>query len=86
MEHTRTTRATFGRQRSSILDIHTTNDVRNSVAIEPTHYNSLDFGWKGSLLGAPVSIDLGYEVYDPTVGGSDAGLFGFIGWRYEFKP
>ena len=70
----------------SRLDIHGANDVRNTVASDPTHYNSLELGWKGSLLGQPVSLDLGYEVYDPTVGARDSGLFGFIGWRYEFKP
>jgi hypothetical protein len=70
----------------SRLDIHGTDDVRNTVAANPTHYNSLELGWKGSLLGEPVSFDLGYEVYDPTVGARDSGPFGFIGWRHDFKP
>jgi len=70
----------------SRLAIHSDNDTRNTVAVEPTHYNSLELGWKGALFGEPVSIDLGYELYEPTVGARDSGPFGFVGWRHEFKP
>jgi len=61
-------------------------DVRNTVASVPTDYDALEFGWKGRLFGEGVSVDLGVQAVEPANGTRDTQIFGFIGWRHEFKP
>jgi len=72
--------------RMSRLNRDDYGDVRNTVAAVPTDYDALEFGWKGRLLGERVSVDLGVEAIEPKGGERDVGIFGFIGWRHEFKP
>jgi hypothetical protein len=73
--------AAFRRSRFNRDDF---DDVRNPVSSVPADYHALELGWKGSLGGQPVSVDLGYERKDPVIGATDAGVFGFVGWRHEF--
>jgi hypothetical protein len=61
-------------------------DVRNTVASVPTDYNALEFGWKGSLLGERVELDLGVESIEPEGGERDVNVFGFLRWNYSFAP
>jgi hypothetical protein len=61
-------------------------DVGNTVATVPTDYDAIELGWKGKLLGEPVSIDLGVQSTLPEGGARDTEAFGFISWRHEFRP
>jgi Capsule assembly protein Wzi len=61
-------------------------DVRNTVASVPTGYNALELGWKGHLFGEPLSVDLGIESIEPARAESSTNVFGFVGWRHEFRP
>jgi hypothetical protein len=61
-------------------------DPRNTVAADTTDYTALELGWKGHLLGQQVSADLGLESLEPKGGERDLSPFGFVSWRYEFKP
>ena len=60
-------------------------DLRNTVASLPTGYGSLELGWRGSLLGEQLSVDVGVEVIEPQGQARDTGAFGFINWRHEFR-
>jgi hypothetical protein len=71
--------------RNSLLNRDDFNDVRNTVASQPTNYNALEFGWQRDWAGEHVAVDLGYESIEPRVGERDSGPFGFVGWRHEFR-
>jgi hypothetical protein len=72
--------------RSSRLNRDDFDDLRNSVATVPTGYESLTLGWKGKLLGERVSVELGAESIEPARAERDIEVFGFIGWRRDFRP
>jgi hypothetical protein len=72
--------------RRSRLNRDDFGDWRNTVASVPTGYDALELGWKGSLFGEKVSVDLGVESIEPADGARNVELFGFIGWRHEFQP
>jgi hypothetical protein len=61
-------------------------DLRNTVASVPTDYDGLELGWKGRWHGQQLSVDLGVEAVQPEGGTRDTSPFGFVSWRYEFKP
>jgi len=61
-------------------------DATNSVAQVKTDYYSLEAGWKGSLFGQALSVDLGVQMTEPVGGDQDVDAYGFIGWRHEFQP
>jgi hypothetical protein len=72
--------------RISRLDRATIGDWRNTVASVPTDYEAIEFGWKGLIQGLPLSVDLGVQSVEPLNSQRDIQLFGFIGWRHEFRP
>ncbi|MEJ0084673.1 MAG: capsule assembly Wzi family protein [Pseudomonadota bacterium] len=59
-------------------------DVHDTVSHVRADYAALEFGWKGSLFGEHVAIDLGVESLEPAGGERDVEPFGFVGWRHEF--
>ena len=61
-------------------------DTNNTVASVPTDYAALEFGWKGRLFGEHLSVDLGVEAIEPRDVEREVQVFGFVGWRHEFKP
>ena len=73
--------------RTSWLNRDDINDIRNTVATEPTDYGALEFGWKGRMFGEHFDVDLGVETRVPTHGGErDTQAFGFIRWTHAFAP
>jgi hypothetical protein len=72
--------------RRSRLNRDDFGDVRNTVASVPTGYDALELGWKGTLFGEQISVDLGVESIEPANGERDTEPFGFVGWRHEFRP
>jgi hypothetical protein len=72
--------------RTSRLNRDDYGDVRNTVASVPTDYVALELGWKGRAFGQRIDVDLGVQAVEPEGGERDVDVFGFIGWRHEFKP
>jgi hypothetical protein len=71
--------------RTSFLN-HDGEDSYNTVSAGPAHYNALELGWKGRLFEQHVAIDLGVESFEPEDGDRKIDVFGFIGWKHQFKP
>jgi hypothetical protein len=61
-------------------------ESRNSVTTATADYRALELGWKGSLFGEHVQMDLGIESLQPVGGEREVEPFGFVGWRHEFAP
>jgi hypothetical protein len=61
-------------------------DVENSVSPVPATYYLLEAGWRGSLFGEQVSVEVGVESLEPANGERDIAPYGFISWRHEFRP
>jgi len=59
-------------------------DVLNTVSKVAAKYDALELGWKGTLFGQRISVDLGAESLEPRGGERDVEPFGFVGWQYEF--
>ncbi|HET7812209.1 MAG TPA: capsule assembly Wzi family protein [Steroidobacteraceae bacterium] len=72
--------------RGSRLNYDGGTDPTNSVAQVRTDYYALEAGWKGRLFGEGLSVDLGVQATQPDGGDQDVALYGFIGWRHEFRP
>jgi hypothetical protein len=60
-------------------------DARNTVSANTSDYTALELGWKGTLYGQHVAVDLGVEALEPWGGDRDVSPFGFVSWRYEFQ-
>jgi hypothetical protein len=71
--------------RRSRLNRDDFDDVRNTMSTVPADYFALELGWKGTLLGESVSVDLGVEKYEPEIGAGKTKPFGFVGWRHAFQ-
>jgi hypothetical protein len=65
---------------------HDAVDPNNSASVVPARYHALEFGWRGSLFGQAVSLELGAESIEHEGGDRDIQAFGFLGWRLEFQP
>ncbi|HEY6123365.1 MAG TPA: capsule assembly Wzi family protein [Steroidobacteraceae bacterium] len=61
-------------------------DARNTVSGVPAEYGAVEVGWRGRAFGAPISVQLGVESLQPDGGERNVDAFGFVSWRYEFKP
>jgi len=85
MYSTRTGELWTATARTSQLN-HDGYDARDTVSAGPAKYLALELGWKGRLLGEPLSADLGVESLEPKGGARDVGVFGFVGWRHDFAP
>jgi len=72
--------------RRSRLNRDDFGDIRNTVAMVPTGYDALEFGWSGRVFGQRISVDLGVESIEPANAERDVGAFGFVGWRHDFQP
>jgi hypothetical protein len=59
-------------------------DLNNTVSTSRAIYRGLDLGWRGNLLGSPVSVDLGADYRRPEGADREIEVHGFVGWRYEF--
>jgi hypothetical protein len=72
--------------RISRLDRSIIGDFRNTVASVPTDYHAIELGWKGQLFGEQISADLGVQAIEPMNAARDTQVYGFVGWRHEFRP
>lgn len=72
--------------RTSRLNRDDYGDAFNAVASVPTSYNSVEFGWRGRLLGEQIEVDLGVESIEPEGVERDVRPFGFIRWTRAFVP
>jgi hypothetical protein len=72
--------------RASRLSRDSAFDSGNTVASVPTTYDAIEFGWKGKVLGQPLSADLGFQAVEPLNATRQNQVFGFVGWHYEFWP
>lgn len=72
--------------RVSKLSKDSKGDTRNPVASEPTDYESVELGWKGWLYGEQISADLGVQAVQAMDAARKNEVYGFIGWRHEFRP
>jgi hypothetical protein len=70
--------------RTSRLNRDDFGDIRNTVASEPTSYDSLELGWRGKLFGEHVDVDVGLEAIEPATGDRDVQPYGFIRWTHAF--
>jgi hypothetical protein len=61
-------------------------DLNNTVSSVPASYHALELGWKGRLFGERLAVDLGVQSIEPAGGERDIDVFGFVGWRHDFKP
>jgi hypothetical protein len=71
--------------RTAQLNRKTTFDPFQLVAQVPTDYSALEFGWRGKLFGADLSVDLGVESVEPRDADRKVRPFGYISWRHEFE-
>jgi hypothetical protein len=56
----------------------------NNVSVRAADYSALEFAWRGTLLGASISFELGVEAMQPDAADRDVEPYGFIGWRHAF--
>ncbi len=63
----------------------TSPDPRVNVSPVAAGFKSIELGWRGSLLGGTVSVDVGAESYQPDGGSREVDPFGFASWKYEFR-
>ena len=59
-------------------------DARNTVSAGPADYAALELGWRGSLWGENISVDLGVEAIEPADADRVVEPFGFVSWRHQF--
>jgi hypothetical protein len=59
-------------------------DPNHSVITSRALYRGLELGWRGKLLGAPVSVDLGADYTRRDGAEREIEVYGFVGWRHEF--
>ena len=61
-------------------------DVRNTVSAGPARYDSVELGWRGTLLGERLAAEIGVESLEPKYGEREIEPFGFVRWTHAFDP
>jgi hypothetical protein len=59
-------------------------DSRNTVSAGPADYAALELGWRGTLWGEFIAVDLGMEALEPLDADRTVEPFGFVSWRHQF--
>jgi hypothetical protein len=59
-------------------------DTRNTLSPVASDYAALELGWRGTLFGESVSVDLGVEALEPSDDDRVVEPFGFVSWRHQF--
>jgi hypothetical protein len=75
-----------GTARFSRLNHDDFGDTYDTVASVPTRYGALELGWRGTLFGEPISVDLGVQSTEPAGESRNTEAFGFVSWRHDFAP
>lgn len=61
-------------------------DIRNTVSAGPARYDALELGWRGTMFGQQLEIDIGAESLEPKYGEREIDPFGFVRWTHSFAP
>ncbi len=61
-------------------------DVRNLVSPVAADYAALELGWRGTLMGQDLALEIGAEALQPDGGTRDVEPYGHLRWQHAFHP